>query len=91
MTHQKRLRQHICSGLAVGLLLAGLTASAEALTITRTGSDADGRKAYVSFTQASGGADIVVTLANISPNDVDGSIGKGKANIDAAEYILTGV
>lgn len=86
MTYLKRLRKHLLSGLVAGILLSGLTASAEALTITRTGTDVDGRKAWVRFEQAGAGTNLVVTLANISPNDVDGT---GPVNAD--EYILTGV
>jgi hypothetical protein len=69
MTGSWKLRRALAVGVAAGLLLALGSASAEATTIIRTGTSGS-LKAWVRFEQAGTGADIFVTLANISSADV---------------------
>src|SRR5881397_533515 len=63
------LRKHLTVAVAAALFVALSLASAEATTIIRTGTSGT-HKAWVRFDQASAGAPILVTLANISSSDV---------------------
>ncbi|HUG37839.1 MAG TPA: XDD4 family exosortase-dependent surface protein [Candidatus Limnocylindrales bacterium] len=68
------LKRRILGGLVAMVFVGGLAASAEATTIIKTGTSGSGaslRHAWVRFEQAAAGAPIVVTLANITTNQVD--------------------